>query len=84
MEFDREVQYLGLEEKKIKSGERAGQSFYILKFICLNDSFEIMIFDDPDLVQKVSNLTRFQDFIVTIKLTQNNGLIKWNLIEVTV
>ena len=84
MEVDKEVQYLGIEEKKITKGEKAGQTFYIIKFICLNDSFEIMVFDNPELVQKIYGLTRFQDFIITLKITQNSGNLKWNIVGVTV
>lgn len=84
MEVERDVQFLGIEEKKITKGDKAGQTFYIVKFICLNDSFEIMVFDNPELVQKIQGLTRFQDFIITLKLTQNSGNLKWNLVGVTV
>ncbi len=84
MEVEREVQYLGLDEKRITKGEKVGQSFFILKFICLNDVFEVMIFDNPVLVGKLSTLQRFQEFIVTLKITQNNGNLKWNIVDVTV
>lgn len=84
MEVDKEVQFLGLEEKRISKGEKAGQVFFIVKFICLNDAFEVTIFDNPSLVAKFMNLTRFQDFIGTFKITQNNGNVKLNLVSITV
>ena len=84
MEVERELEYLGLEEKKITKGERVGQSFYILKFICLTDSYEVMIFDNVSLVAKLMNLQRYQPFIGTLKLVQNDGKWRVNLIDIRV
>lgn len=81
MEFEKEVNYLGYEEKKIGKGERAGQSFYIIKFICLNDTYEVMIFDNPVLVEKFVNLDRFQEVILRLKITQNNGNTKLSVLD---
>ena len=82
MEFEKEVSYVGLEEKKIGKGERAGQSFYILKLINLNDTYEVMIFDNPTLVQKFLNMQRFQEILCRFKLSQNNGNLKLQIIDV--
>lgn len=81
MEFEKDVNYLGIEEKKISKGERAGQSFFILKFICLNDTYEIMLFDNPILVGKFANLQRFQEVILRLKVTQNNGNVKLSVLD---
>ena len=84
MEVERDVQFLGIEEKTITKGDNAGRKFYIVKFICGNDSFEIMVFDNPELVAKINTLKRFQDFIITLKLTQNSVNLKLSLVQVTV
>lgn len=81
MEFEKEVNYLGIEEKVIKNGDKAGQKFYVLKFICLNDPFEVSIFDDPILVGKFVNFERFQDLILRLKLSQKNGVLKLQLLD---
>lgn len=82
MEFEKEVNYLGIEEKTITKGEKAGQKFYILKFISLNDTYEVMIFDNPILVGKFVTLQRFQDVILRFKLTQNNGNLRLQILDV--
>lgn len=82
MEFEKEVNYVGLEEKKIGKGERAGQSFYILKLIYLNDPYEVTIFDNPTLVQKFLNMQRFQEMLCRFKVSQKNGELKLHILDV--
>ena len=85
MEIEKDVDFLGLDVKKITKGEREGQVFYILKFICGTDSFECMIFDNPELVDKLKGLQRYQSLILRFNLRQdNNGYLRWNILDAVV
>ena len=68
MEVEQEVDFLGIQEMKISKGERAGQVFYIVKVIFLNESFEFMVFDNPTLISKLMTLERYKPFIAALNV----------------
>ena len=82
MEVEQEVDFLGVQEMKISKGERAGQIFYIVKVIFLNESFEFIVFDNPTLINKLMKMERYKPFIARFKITSNKGNWRVNLIDV--
>ena len=82
MKIKSKVQMFKLECKQIKKGERAGQSFNVLSLIDGDDILEIMIFDNPDLINKLMKIQKFQEFTGDFEVTQNNGNTRLNLVNI--
>lgn len=82
MEFDAKVDFLGFEQKTIKKGDKAGQMFYVVRFVCGNDTIEVMIFSDrADLITTILKAERYQHMLAHFKLTENSGNLKLSLLE---
>lgn len=85
MDIEKDVDFLGLDVKKITKGEREGQVFYILKFISGTDSFECMIFDNPELVDKFKSLQRYQQMLLRFNIRQDSsGNLRWSIVDAVV
>lgn len=77
-----DVTFQGYEQKQITRGEKAGQSFYIVKVLSGFDTLEIMIFDnDAELLSKILKANAFDKFTCTLGITQNSGNTRLSLID---
>lgn len=82
MRFDCKVDFLGFDQKKIVKGEKAGQTFYIVRFIVDNDTIEVLIFSDrADLITTVLKAEKYEHMLGTFKITQNSGNTKLELLD---
>lgn len=82
MQGEFQVDFLGYEQKKIGKGERAGQMFYVVRFIAGNDTIEVLIFSDrADLITTILKADKYQKMIGTFKITQNSGNTKLELLD---
>lgn len=82
MKIKSKVQMFKLECKQIKKGERAGQSFYLVNLIDDNDILEIMIFDNPNLINKLMKVQKFQEINCEFEVRQNNGNTRLSLVDI--
>lgn len=77
-----EVTFQGYEQKQITKGEKAGQTFYIVKVLSGFDTLEIMIFnDDAELLSKVLKANAFEKFNASLGITQNSGNTRLSLVD---
>lgn len=76
--------FQGYEQKTITKGERAGQNFYIVRFISGFDTLEFMIFNDsPELLSKVLKASEFEKFSAKFGILQNSGNTRLSLIDLS-
>lgn len=77
-----EITFQGYEQRTIKNGEKAGQTYYVVKVLSGFDTLEIMIFNDSaDLISKVLKATTFDIYNATLGITQNSGNTKLSLVD---
>lgn len=77
-----DVTFQGYEQRQIKSGERAGQSYYVVKVMSGFDTLELMIFNDNgDLLGKILKATPFQKYTAELGITQNSGNTRISLVD---
>lgn len=81
MKIKGKVQMFKLECKEIKKGDNAGRQFYVLSVIDDNDILEIMIFDNPNLINKLMKTQKFQEFTGEFEVKQNNGNTRLNILD---
>lgn len=82
MQGDFRVDFLGYEQKKIGKGERAGQIFYVVRFIVENDTIEVLVFSDrSDIISTILKAEKYEKMIATFKISQNSGNTKLELLE---
>ena len=76
--------FQGYEQKTITKGERAGQSFYIVKFLAGFDTLEFMLFNDnPELLAKVLKSNQLEKFSAKFGITQNSGNTRLSLVDLS-
>ena len=77
-----EVTFQGYEQKQITKGDKAGQTFYIVKVLSGFDTLEVMIFNDnADLLGKVLKAIPFEKYNAEFGITQNSGNTRLSLVD---
>lgn len=77
-----DVTFQGYEQKSITKGDKAGQTYYVVKFLSGFDTLEIMIFDNnADLISKILKATAFQKYNATLGIVQNSGNTRLSLVD---
>lgn len=79
-----DVTFQGYEQKTIMKGEKAGQVYYVTKFLSGFDTLEIMIFDNnAELISQILKATPFQKYEAVLGITQNSGNTKLSLCKLS-
>lgn len=83
MKFNAKLQFLNIEQKVIKDGKNAGKMYSQVKLFDIEDNeiFDISIFDNPILVDKLLKLEPHKEYNFVIRVKKSGYNAKLELID---
>lgn len=83
MKFNAKLQFLNIEQKTVKNGNNVGKLYSQVKLFDTEDNeiFDVSIFDNPILVDKLLKLESHKEYNFVIRVKKSGYNAKLELID---